>query len=131
MGGFRHLCHLSMSPFRLARICRQFDPKLSAPLLSLCEWCAYGTDEAGIVPSVAQRLQELVSGLDGELAAMAPSPKQSVEVLFLKETKTQTERSRLKRHSCARAVMSPLFHAVTAHLVHSMALRPPGGRCCS
>lgn len=33
-GGFRHFCHLSMSPFRLARICRQFDPKLSAPLLS-------------------------------------------------------------------------------------------------
>lgn len=42
------------------------------------------------MPGVAQRLQELVSGLNGELAAMAPSPKQTVEVLFLKETKTQT-----------------------------------------
>lgn len=60
-----------------------------APLLSYCESSTYGTDEAGIVPGVAERLQELVSGLDGELAAMAPSPKQTVEVLFLKETKTQ------------------------------------------
>lgn len=83
------------------------------------------------MPGVAQRLQELVSGLDGELAAMAPSPKQSVEVLFLKETKHTDKRSRLKRHSGACAVMSPLFHAVTAHLVHSMALRPRGGRCGS
>lgn len=55
---------------------------------SLTNRNTYSTDEAGIVPGVAERLQELVSGLDGELAAMAPSPKQTVEVLFLKETKT-------------------------------------------
>lgn len=59
-------------------------------LLSDCESYTYGTDEAGIVPGVAERLQELVSGLDRELATMAPSPKETVEVLFLKETKTQT-----------------------------------------
>lgn len=51
-------------------------------LLSDCESYTYGTDEAGIVPGVAERLQELVSGLDRELATMAPSPKETVEVLF-------------------------------------------------
>lgn len=63
----------------------------------------YGTDEAGIVPGVAERLQELVSGLDRELAAMATGPKQTVEVLFLKETNTQTwVQVSNAIHACAR-----------------------------
>lgn len=40
----------------------------------------YSTNEAGVMPGVTKGLQELVSSLDGELAAMAASPKQTVEV---------------------------------------------------
>lgn len=37
------------------------------------------------MPDVTKGLQELVSSLDGELTAMASSPKQSVEVFFFQE----------------------------------------------
>lgn len=36
----------------------------------ICGWRCYRADEAGVVPGVAQRLDELVAGLHGEVAAM-------------------------------------------------------------
>lgn len=48
-------------------------------------WCVsltltYSTNKAGVMPGVTKGLQELVSGLDGELTSMASSSKQTVEV---------------------------------------------------
>lgn len=40
----------------------------------------YRAHEAGVVPGEPQGLQELVPGLDGEIAAVAVGPKQVVEV---------------------------------------------------
>lgn len=40
------------------------------------------THKTGVVPGEAQSLQELVPGLDGEVAAVAVGPKQVVVVLF-------------------------------------------------
>lgn len=40
----------------------------------------YRAHEAGVVPGEPQSLQELVPGLDGEIAAVAVGPKQVVEV---------------------------------------------------
>lgn len=44
----------------------------------------YSAYKAGVMPNVTKGLQELVSGLDGKLTTMAPSPKQTVEVFFSK-----------------------------------------------
>lgn len=41
------------------------------------------------MPGVSECLQELVSSLDGELTAMAASPKQTVEVLETEIYSTQ------------------------------------------
>lgn len=43
---------------------------------------AHSTNKAGVVPGVTKGLQEFVSSLDGELTAMAASPKQTVKILF-------------------------------------------------
>lgn len=40
----------------------------------------YSTNEAGVMPGVPKGFQKFVSSLDGELTAMAASPKQTVEV---------------------------------------------------
>lgn len=43
---------------------------------------AHRTDKTGVMPGVTKGVQELISSLNGELTAMAASPKQTVEVLF-------------------------------------------------
>lgn len=90
----------------------------------------YSTDEAGIVPGVAEHLQELVSGLNGKIVAMATSPKESVEVLFLREKKHTDKGSGLKCYSCLCMVVSQLLHSIIAYLVCSTALHPQGESCC-
>lgn len=50
--------------------------------LTLQSGTAHSTNKAGVMPSVTQCLQEFVSSLDGELTAMAASPKQIVKVLL-------------------------------------------------
>lgn len=42
--------------------------------------CTYRTHKAGVVPGESQSLQELVPGLDGEVAAVAVGSKQAVVV---------------------------------------------------
>lgn len=44
------------------------------------ETSSYGADEAGVVPLDPQGLQELVAGLDGEVAAVAIGSKHGVVV---------------------------------------------------
>lgn len=54
----------------------------SAALVLLQRWetWSYSADEAGVVPLDAQGLQELVAGLDREVAAVAVGPEHGVVV---------------------------------------------------
>lgn len=51
-------------------------------LWTYCDAFTYSADKAGVMPGVTKGLQELVSGLDRELTAMAASPEQTVEVFL-------------------------------------------------
>lgn len=50
--------------------------------LALQSGAAHCADEAGIVPGKAKGIEEPITCLNGELTAMAPSPKQVVEIWF-------------------------------------------------
>lgn len=96
----------------------------------------YSTHKAVVMPNVAQGFQELVSSLDWELTAMTSSPKQTVEV-YLPETQSHDTNSICYIHSLPVLFIASMRYAfftlpkvVNSHLVHSMALHPPGGRCC-
>lgn len=81
----------------------------------------YRAHKACVVPGESQSLQELVPGLDGEVAAVAGGPEQVVVVWTV-----QGENVNL----CARVSRELLILMFLSYLVRSTASRPPCGTCC-